>query len=49
LSIWLELSIGRVLKKINFLLEVKGMTISDWLRAYPYDQELEIDELVEVL
>jgi hypothetical protein len=45
----LELSMGRILKKINFLLSLKGMTMMDWIRACPYDDDLEIDRMVVVL
>jgi hypothetical protein len=31
------------------MLSVKGMTLIDWLRAYPYDENLEIDRLVCIL
>lgn len=50
-----ETSMERVFKKISFLLNLKGMTITDWINSGPYPQDpkakksVRLDELVEVL
>jgi hypothetical protein len=33
----IELSQEKVFKKINFLLQLKGMSITDWVNAASYD------------
>lgn len=57
-SIYVELNISRVLKKINFLLSLKGMTITDWVNSCDYQCirkgekniiEISLDNLVDVL
>lgn len=45
----IELSLSRALKKVDFLLNLKGLTLVDWFRAYPYEEDVELYELVDVL
>jgi hypothetical protein len=42
------LGIDRIFKKINFKLQEKGMTFSDWLNCLPYDDDFDLDSLVHV-
>jgi hypothetical protein len=41
----IELSIGRVIKKIDFMLELKGMSIMDWINTVNYGNDGKMDEV----
>ena len=51
----IEMSMEKVFKKICFLLNLKGMTITDWVNSVPYSEEpankknVRIDDLVGTL
>ncbi len=50
----IELSLAKVLKKINFMLELKGMNIGDWINAVEYESggkkdDIRISDLIHVL
>ena len=42
-----ELDSERVLKKINYKLQQKGMNMSDWTRCLHYEEEINIEHLLE--
>ena len=44
----LELATEKVLKKINFKLNEKGMDITDWINCITYDHEFQMDELLRI-
>lgn len=49
----IELSLAKVLKKINFMLELKGMNIGDWINAVEYESggkkdDIRISDLIHV-
>lgn len=54
MALMIELSLGSVLKKINFMLALKGMHIGDWLNAVAYDSgkgkdDVRMSDLIHVL